>query len=391
MPNTPRIISLFLMLCLLISLLAGCTSATRSEEPNAPEKEEIPENPDPQTPEIPEASEAQKEPNITEEPAVPDLPESKEETKETEESPLPQDLPEGPAAVEPEDQKEPENQEEPKEELIAGPNQKSSKDSKELPRNKFKLPMPMTELEEEYAALCLPECAPVDDSYFEGAVFLGDSVTLGLKKYVTKLRKKDPDFLSDARFLAIGSYGVYEALLPPGKETMHDLMNGVQTQPQDILAAWEAKTVFIWLGLNDAGLFPLDENMEYYAELITRIRIANPGIRIIILPTTPMTIEGERKSLYNYRIDTYNRAVMKLAADYGCYYCYIAEILKDDEGYLPDSYSSDNYVHLVYEAYDLVLDYIRTHAVTPEMEQTQGTVLIDAASQEGYEGDMGSR
>ncbi len=371
---TARLVSLLLAGAVCLSLLAGCSIEKPDDPPvdigaDTPPitdtNEQLPsedtENTEPGENETPDI------PAITEDPEVNEDPIEEPQENPSEEIPLEELL-------------DPNEEMNPEEEVV------------ELPREKFDLPYPIVSLTEEDAKLCLAQTTEVDYDYFTDAVFLGDSLTLGLRNYATKKRKTNPDFLSNAGFIAVGSYGVYEALKTPSETTIHALYGGVQTQPQDILAAMGAKTVFISLGLNDVGIFSMKDHLTHYATLILRIQMTCPGIKIVIMSTTPLTVEGEKKHLYNYKIDTYNQAVIALAEKYNCYYADIASVLKDEEGYLADELSSDNYCHLENEAYDKIIYYLRTHATPDAVEsesENRETVIEPPAEVEGYEGEMG--
>ncbi len=374
---TARLVSLLLAGAVCLSLLAGCSIET-PDDPPVDIGTDTPAVVDPSQQLPPEDTEngTQGEDLQTEVPVISEDPEINEEQIED-----PEQNPENtPEEIPPEELLDPNEEMLPGEEVV------------ELPREKFDLPYPIVSLTEEDAKLCLAQTTEVDYDYFTDAVFLGDSVTLGLRNYATKKRKTNPDFLSNAKFIAVGSYGVYEALRTPAETTIHALYGGVQTQPQDILLAMGARTVFISLGLNDVGLFSMKDHLTHYATLILRIQMTCPGIRIVIMSTTPLTVEGEKKHLYNYKIDTYNQAVITLAEKYNCYYADIASVLKDEEGYLADDLSSDNYCHLENEAYDKIIYYLRTHA-TPDAVESESdnreTIILPPAEVEGYEGEMG--
>ncbi len=370
---TARLVSLLLAGAVCLSLLAGC-SIEKPDDPFVDTGADTPPITDPNE-QLPSDNIEPSEGQVPDTPAISEDPEVNEDPiEEPQENPS-DELP-------PEELLDPNEELNPEEEVV------------ELPREKFDLPYPIVSLTEEDAKLCLAQTTEVDYDYFTDAVFLGDSVTLGLRNYATKKRKKNPDFLSNASFIAVGSYGVYEALKTPSETTIHALYNGAQTQPQDILADMGAKTVFICLGLNDVGLFSMKDHLTHYATLILRIQMACPGIKIVIMSTTPLTVEGEKKHLYNYKIDTYNQAVIALAEKYNCYYADIASVLKDEEGYLANELSSDNYCHLENEAYDKIIYYLRTHATPDAVEsesENRETVIEPPAEVEGYEGEMGEK
>ena len=168
-------------------------------------------------------------------------------------------------------------------------------------------------------------------------------------------------------------------------------------QPQDIIARMGVKKVFICLGLNDVGIYTQKEYLTNYSILINRIRKEVEDVQIAILSVTPLTLEGERKTLYNERIDRYNNVLAAFAKEYGCYFIDVSQVLKNEEGYLADELSSDNYCHLEPTAYDAWIDYMLTHCIpTPEEEAAiadgnQGPLHIDKGipEVEGWEGSAG--
>lgn len=281
---------------------------------------------------------------------------------------------------------------------IIDPENPGDEDEFILPRDKYGLPYPTTTRPESIQALTVQHTSRSGYEYFDGSVFLGDSVTLGLKNYATKQRKTDSFFLGNAQFIAVGSYGVADTLVEvTSQNSIHSLYNGVATQPQDIIADMGASKVFICLGLNDVGIYTQNEYLNNYSVLINRIRKVSPETQIAIISVTPLTLEGERKILYNAKIDEYNNALISFASENGCYFLDIATILKDEEGYLADELSSDNYCHLMPEAYDKWIDYMLTHRIPTKeeeeaMEQAHGGAIhVDKGvpEVEGWEGAAG--
>ncbi|MBE6892040.1 MAG: hypothetical protein E7481_08475 [Ruminococcaceae bacterium] len=267
-----------------------------------------------------------------------------------------------------------------------------------LPRDKYGLPYPQKERPEDVQTMLVQHTAKSGYEYFDNSVFLGDSVTLGLKNYTTKKRKTDSYFLGNAKFIAVGSYSVADTLTAvDSPDSIHSLYNGVITQPQDIIADMGVKRVFICLGLNDVGIYTKTEYLNNYSFLINRIRKAVPDIQIAILSVTPLTVEGERKILYNAKIDEYNNALAAFSIENGCYFIDVSTVLKDELGYLADELSSDNYCHLEPAAYDAWLEYMMTHCIpSPEEEAAMkdangGAIHIDKGvpEVEGWEGSAG--
>lgn len=232
-----------------------------------------------------------------------------------------------------------------------------------LPRDKYSLPFPMTTRSDRFLSIVAPVTEKCDKTYFDDAVFVGDSVTLGLQNYVMKHRRDEPDFLGFSRFISVGSYSVSEALKPNGENSIHKYFNEVRMSAPDICAEYEAGKIFICLGLNDIALFSEDAFKANYVKLINNFREKNPSAKIILQTVTPITLYGERQSLYNARIDEFNEIIAEIAKENDCYLLDIADIMKDRDGYLARPLSSDDYCHLTEAAYERWVDYLIYHGV----------------------------
>ena len=97
-------------------------------------------------------------------------------------------------------------------------------------------------------------------SWFDDAVFVGDSVTLKLSYYCDE----DPEnTLSDAKFFCAGSLGYTNALWDLDQEdAVHPYYQGQNYQSKDCDSVTGANKVFIMLGMNDIGLYGIDDTMQ---------------------------------------------------------------------------------------------------------------------------------
>ena len=100
----------------------------------------------------------------------------------------------------------------------------------------------------------LPESPRVEDSYFDDAIFIGDSVSLKLNLYVTKSRQSNSTLLGKAQFLTAGSMGSGNALQEVSDDSIHPLYNGEKMSLADAVAASGAKKVYSMLGMNDLAV-----------------------------------------------------------------------------------------------------------------------------------------
>ena len=214
-------------------------------------------------------------------------------------------------------------------------------------------------------ALGLPECARVDDSYFNYTVFVGDSVTLKLEKYVTSQRKNGNPVLGGAKFIAIGSLGTHSALESVSKESLHPTIQGKKMTVEDALQTLNAQKVYIMLGMNDVALCGLETSIEYMLEFISRIREKSPGIEIFIESVTPRYGGGKptTQQLFDYDLRLYEE-VLKLN-DPKIHFVDVAFVMRNEEGKLYESYCSDKAdmgIHFTDLACEKWIEYLYTHA-----------------------------
>jgi len=205
----------------------------------------------------------------------------------------------------------------------------------------------------------------VSDSYFDGAVFVGDSVSLRLQTYVEAQRETEPDFFGTARFLTSQGLGVGNALWQISDDSRHPEYEGTVMTVEDAIAAMgDVTRVYIMLGMNDIQYYGTEEFIDNYRTLIYLIRSKTPGVEICIQSITPGTA-GRTSVPTNEDIFLYDLALAKLCAEYGYTYIDVASALRDDTGALPETLCSDSSnlgLHLNDSAVEIWIHYLRTHA-----------------------------
>ena len=187
------------------------------------------------------------------------------------------------------------------------------------------------------------------ENFFDDAAFIGDSVTLKLKYH-----HAETGALGKATFLCAGSYGVHNAV----DNVLYVTYQGQEMTPQDALAACGAKKVFIMLGMNDIGLYGVEDTIVYWSKLLDNIRGKCPDIDIYIQSGTPIATGGEKGKLTNARMDEYNVELQKFCLENDCFYVDIATAMKDSTGGLKKEYCSDNYVHMTPEGCQVWVDVL---------------------------------
>ncbi len=200
----------------------------------------------------------------------------------------------------------------------------------------------------------------VESSWFDDAVFVGDSVTLKLSYYCDE----DPEnTLSDAKFFCAGSLGYTNALWDLDQEgAVHPYYQGQNYQSKDCASVTGASKVFIMLGMNDLSLYGIDETLQSAKTLIGDILQQSPGVTIYVQSVTPIIADKEDEDSNNLTIRKFNGELEQLCDENGYNYLNVYDELADNDGYLPLNYCSDpdeQGIHFTDEACDLWINYLK--------------------------------
>ena len=213
-------------------------------------------------------------------------------------------------------------------------------------------PLPAARMSAEYQllegipntdrALGLPEGARVDDSYFNDAVFVGDSVSEKLKYFVASERKgENPTLLGNAVFLTAPSFSARNALKDVTESSLHPTYQGQKMKVEDIVALSGMKKVYIMLGLNDVGISGVDRSVENMIALLEAIKAKSPDVQIFVQSATPR-LSGSNPTtaeLFQFDLKLYDYCLQM--QDQGIYYVDVAYIMRDASGKLYQEYCSD--------------------------------------------------
>ncbi len=210
----------------------------------------------------------------------------------------------------------------------------------------------------------LPKTPRVNASYFDDAIFVGDSVSLGLNYY-----EAANDKLGKAQFLTAGSMGSGNALQPVSASSIHPRWNGEKMKVEKAVAKSGAKKVYIMLGMNDIAVYGPEKSARNLRELCKRILMEAPTVKIFLQSVTPRVNQGassDRGKLTNASITKYNQCVAKICTDEDWYFVNVAEFMFDSTGHLIRSYCSDPDgmgMHFAPKGCEAWIDYLYTHTV----------------------------
>ncbi len=213
----------------------------------------------------------------------------------------------------------------------------------------------------------LPETERVDPSYFDDAVFIGDSVSLKLLYYVREQRKSDENYLGKAQFLTAGSFSYINALRPVSEESVHPSYQGTKMLLENAIFACGAKKLYIMLGMNDIAGGRYEGTLQDLDTLIARILEKTPDVTFYFQSVTPRMADSQTRKLNNEVIRTYNQKLLQHCEENGYYFVDIYAALCDENGDLPASYCSDPVstggmgIHFTNAACSAWVDYLYTH------------------------------
>ena len=193
----------------------------------------------------------------------------------------------------------------------------------------------------------------VDDSYFDDAVFIGDSRMVGLSQYC-------PELDSRATFFAKKSLTIFNLR----DDAWIDVENGPKETIFDALSKISFSKVYIMVGINEIGRGTNETYRDAYAEVLKRILEIQPNALIYINSTMHVTKEkSDGDPLYNNgNINARNAALFELVDNQHIFYLNVNDMLDDGEGNLNASLSGDG-VHLKGSCYEPWHQYLLYNAV----------------------------
>lgn len=198
------------------------------------------------------------------------------------------------------------------------------------------------------------------DAYFDQTVFTGDSVMVGFRNYAMH---RANTYLGRIQFLASGSFSVHNALWPvTNPKSVHPLYQGKKMPVWESVGIIKPKRIFLFFGLNDMNMGPIESTCACYSQVIENIKAASPDTEIHIISMT-YTVRGKGKgNLTNTNIRVFNELLKQMARESGWGFVDLAPALADANGDLVPAYCSDNYVHQTNAAYDVWSVVLRDYA-----------------------------
>ncbi len=192
------------------------------------------------------------------------------------------------------------------------------------------------------------EYRTVDVSYFDDALFIGDSRLQGFGMYSGL----------PGTFYAATGFQLYKY------ETMKVVNTDAGKVPiLDALPYDTFTKIYIKVGLNEMGG---NDNVfeSKYIELIDKLRQNEPRAIVYVHGLLPVTAakSGSDNVHNNTNVEKRNDQLKKIAAEQGCYYLDVGSVLAGPDGALPAEMAADG-IHLKAQYMDVWKQFLLTHAV----------------------------
>lgn len=199
-----------------------------------------------------------------------------------------------------------------------------------------------------------PQFFTADRSYFDDALFIGDSRTVGLHEYGD---------LGNAIVLADSGMNVYKIF----KQSFP--LNSVEKMTlEEILSQKNFGKIYIMLGINELG-YSFEQTVNAYKNMVTTIRTLQPDALIFLQANLHITEKKSNSSpIYNNdNINRFNSEIKRMTNARNYFYLDANELFDDENGNLSVEYTVDE-SHVLGKYYADWVDWILQHAVTQTNE-----------------------
>ena len=188
----------------------------------------------------------------------------------------------------------------------------------------------------------LPESklfGPVERSYFDDALFIGDSLTEDLKKY---------GGLDNASYFCRVGLNIYELFEHPKTSALSGLTL------EQTLRAKPYQKIYIMLGINELGTGTTKYFVRHYSSALATIRELQPNAVLYVQSILPVAAEKSESDpvFKNSAIRERNAGLQTLDNGKNIFFLNVAPSVSNKNGDLCDGYSGDD-VHLKAKYYPL--------------------------------------
>lgn len=194
--------------------------------------------------------------------------------------------------------------------------------------------------------------------YIDKIIFIGDSTTYSLLYYGMLSGGKETTqvWTPASRTLTLDHAPTTTILYPDTNE---------EITIKEAISRKKPEIVVITLGVNGISYMQEEYFISVYTKLVGQIQDASPDTKIILQSIFPIAANYEKqKSINNEKITTANEWIKAVAEDTCVRYLDTISVLAvGEDGYLPAEWQNGDGLHLNPTSLNIVLEYIRTHAL----------------------------
>lgn len=197
-----------------------------------------------------------------------------------------------------------------------------------------------------------------NESYFNDAVFLGDSRTLGISDYAG---------LDGADFFCDNGMTIYKLLEDKGVTYQK---TGEKMDLKNVLQEKQYGKIYIMLGMNELGYGDTRMYLKQYMKVLNQLKEWQPEAIIYIMANLHVSREKNNMEteFNNVNINDKNVASARLANGRDVFYLDSNPLFIDEEGYLQEELTFDG-VHLYAQNYEKWRDFLFEHGVERKAEE----------------------
>lgn len=197
----------------------------------------------------------------------------------------------------------------------------------------------------------VPSSDAVEESYFDDAIFIGNSRTEGVMLYS-----------HPSNSVAYTHKGLMVNTIFTKPYIKQD--DNTKITVMEAIEKAEFSKIYIMLGINETGWVSTDMFIEDYEKIIDAVKESHPDALIYIQSILPVTAKLSSTHSYvkNPKINEYNTRIAKMAQEKQVYYINVAESVMNEDGCLFDDAAVDG-IHLKKQYSDMWVEYLRTHTI----------------------------
>lgn len=191
----------------------------------------------------------------------------------------------------------------------------------------------------------------VDQSYFDDALFIGDSRMVGMHDY---------SGLDNATYYAEVGMTIFSLFDKP----VAKLADGSMGTIEQALQQKQFGKIYLMVGINELGTGTQERFLQSYKAAVERIQSLQPDALIFIQGIMYVTEERSQGDAYinNPNIQVRNKNISTLANNRNIFYIDVNEVYSDGKGNLSKEYTFDN-AHLKGACYGEWVTFLLEHGI----------------------------